>query len=71
MRKMLTSGSLRSTGRISGRRPEMRLVLRRLHFRLTCVAQKRPCLNFLLTSNVRTVNGTPIMVITGVRLLLF
>ena len=37
----------------------------------TNVAQKRRCLNSLLTSNVRTVNGIPIMVITGMRLLLF
>ena len=29
------------------------------------------CLNSLLTSNVRTVNGTQIVIITGVRLLLF
>ena len=37
----------------------------------TGVAQKRRCLNSLLTSNVRTVNGIPIMVITGMRLSLF
>ena len=38
---------------------------------LTSVAQKRRCLNSPLTSNVRTTNGTLIMVITGMRLLLF
>ena len=41
------------------------------NFWLTSVVQKRRCLNTLLTSNVMTMNGTPIMVITGVRLLLF
>ena len=42
---------------------------KKTYFWLTSVAQKGRCLNSLLTSNVRTVNGTPIMVITGVRLL--
>ena len=32
---------------------------------------KRRCLNSLLTSSVRTTNGTPIMVLAGMRLLLF
>ena len=41
------------------------------YFWLTSVAQKGRCLNSLLASNVRTVNGTPIMVITRVRSLLF
>ena len=41
---------------------------KKTYFWLTRVAQNRPCLNSLLTSNVRPVNGTPIMVITGVRL---
>ena len=40
-------------------------------FWLTSVAQERRCLNTLLTSNVMTMNGTPIIVITGMRLLLF
>ena len=44
---------------------------KKAYFGLTSVAQKGRCLNSLLTSNLRTVNGTPIMVITGVRLLLF
>ena len=38
---------------------------KKANFWLTSVAQKRHCLNSLLTSNVRTVNGTPIMVITS------
>ena len=38
---------------------------------LTSVAQKGRSLDSLLISNVRTVNGTPIMVITRVRFLLF
>ena len=33
--------------------------------------KNRRCLNSLLTSNVRTVDGIPIIVITGMRLLLF
>ena len=44
---------------------------KKAYFWLTSVVQKRRCLNTLLTSNVMTMNGTPIMVITGVRLLLF
>ena len=44
---------------------------KKAYFWLTSVAQKRRCLNTLLTSNVRTMNGTPITVITEVRLLLF
>ena len=44
---------------------------KKAYFWLTSVAQKRRCLNTLLTSNVRTMNGTPIIVITEVRLLLF
>ena len=44
---------------------------KKAYFWLTSVAQERRCLNTLLTSNVMTMNGTPIMVITGVRLLLF
>ena len=38
---------------------------KKANFWLTSVAQKRHCLNSLLTSNVRTVNGTTIMVITS------
>ena len=38
---------------------------KKAYFWLTSVVQKRHCLNSLLTSNVRTVNGTPIMVITS------
>ena len=44
---------------------------KKAYFWLTSVVQKRRCLNTLLISNVMTMNGTPIMVITGVRLLLF
>ena len=44
---------------------------KKAYFWLTSVAQKRRCLNTLLTSNVRTMNGTPIILITEVRLLLF
>ena len=44
---------------------------KKAYFWLTSVAQKSRYLNSQLTSNVRTVNGTPIIVITGVRLLLF
>ena len=38
---------------------------KKAYFWLTSIVQKRHCLNSLLTSNVRTVNGTPIMVITS------
>ena len=44
---------------------------KKAYFWLTSVAQERRCLNTLLTSNVMTMNGTPIIVITGMRLLLF
>ena len=44
---------------------------KKAYFWLTSVAQERRCLNTLLTSNVMTMNGTPITVITGMRLLLF
>ena len=44
---------------------------KKAYFWLTSVAQKRRCLNTLLTSNVMTMNGTPIIVITGMRWLLF
>ena len=44
---------------------------KKAYFWLKSVTQKRRYLNSQLTSNVRTVNGIPIIVITGVRLLLF
>ena len=44
---------------------------KKAYFWLTSVPQKGRCSNSLLTSNVRTVNWTPNMIITRVRLLLF